>query len=157
MRAAGVVWGRRKSIAGSEYIQRRSAVRVWKFETAFLARVLSETWGNPHATTICRRREKCKRRMRRWKKGGGYARRSCQGKRDVNLTDCDCHLRHTLFPIAPLYTSQRVQLQFKFSYSRASKVSSKMRETTKRRVFILQALFNLKLRIELHITRVLKI
>jgi len=34
-----------KSIAGSEYIQRRSVVRVWKFETAFLARVLSETGG----------------------------------------------------------------------------------------------------------------
>lgn len=24
---------------------------------------LSETWGNPHATTICRGREKCKRRV----------------------------------------------------------------------------------------------
>lgn len=53
-RGPGAVRGRRKSIAGSEYIQRRSAVRVWKFETAFLARVLSETpGGNPHATTIC--------------------------------------------------------------------------------------------------------
>jgi len=43
VRAAGTARGRRKSIAGSEYIQRRSAVRVWKFETAFLARVLSES------------------------------------------------------------------------------------------------------------------
>lgn len=33
-------WKERKSIAGSEYIQRRSAVRVWKFETAFHGRVL---------------------------------------------------------------------------------------------------------------------
>lgn len=44
-RGPGAARGRRKSIAGSEYIQRRSAVRVWKFETAFLARVLSETPG----------------------------------------------------------------------------------------------------------------
>jgi len=45
-------------------------VRVWKFETAFLARVLSETWGNLHATTICWEREKC-RRKRRENEGGG--------------------------------------------------------------------------------------
>lgn len=35
--------GGRKSIAGSEYIQRRSAVRVWKFETAFRGRVLPKS------------------------------------------------------------------------------------------------------------------
>lgn len=89
MRAAGVVWGRRKSIAGSEYIQRRSAVRVWKFETAFLARVFPKPRGIRTRRQFAGEGGKNVRRGREGgrEKGGGYARRSGRGKRDVNLTE----------------------------------------------------------------------